>query len=110
MVKLKAHQPRLTATDTRKLRPPPKTVDPHYNTPGHKAWRAEVMRKAGNRCQWTVAGDRCRYAAPRHRMFADHIRELRDGGAPFEPANGMCLCSTHHVLKTMATRARRMAL
>jgi hypothetical protein len=41
-------------------------------------------------------------------MFADHIVELKDGGAAFDVANGQCLCGSHHTLKTNAERARRM--
>jgi hypothetical protein len=43
-------------------------------------------------------------------MFADHIKERQDGGDPFDPANGQCLCGAHHTLKTGRERARRMAL
>jgi hypothetical protein len=41
-------------------------------------------------------------------MFADHIREIGDGGAPFDLANGQCLCGAHHTRKTTATRAKRL--
>ncbi len=40
-------------------------------------------------------------------MFADHKLERRDHGAPLDPANGMCLCGSHHTRKTQAERARR---
>ena len=42
-------------------------------------------------------------------MFADHITEIRDGGDPFDPANGQCLCGRCHTLKTNAARAARHA-
>jgi signal transduction histidine kinase len=41
-------------------------------------------------------------------MYADHIIELRDGGQPFDLNNGQCLCASHHELKTMQARARRL--
>jgi hypothetical protein len=33
---------------------------------------------------------------------------LRDGGAPFDLNNGRCLCASHHELKTMAARTKRL--
>lgn len=41
-------------------------------------------------------------------MFADHIRELKDDGAPLDVANGQCLCGSHHTTKTNQARAARM--
>lgn len=46
--------------------------------------------------------------APVERLFADHIVELKDGGAPFDVANGQALCGAHHTLKTAAERQKRM--
>jgi hypothetical protein len=40
-------------------------------------------------------------------MFADHIVELNDGGAPFDVANGQCLCGAHHTAKTADARGAR---
>jgi 5-methylcytosine-specific restriction protein A len=42
-------------------------------------------------------------------MIADHVHERSDGGALLDPDNGMCVCSSHHGLKTNAERARRAA-
>jgi 5-methylcytosine-specific restriction enzyme A len=85
------------------------TVDPHYNSAEHGEWRARVLHNAGHRCQWVENGQRCPKDAPHHRLFADHIRELRDGGHPTDPANGQCLCGAHHTRKTMKARATRFA-
>jgi nitrite reductase/ring-hydroxylating ferredoxin subunit len=41
-------------------------------------------------------------------MFADHIVEVKDGGAKFDLANGQCLCGSCHTRKTAAARAQRM--
>jgi 5-methylcytosine-specific restriction protein A len=95
---------RLGSVAGSRLRPPPKQVDPHYRTDEHKAWAAAVMRRAGYRCQ----APGCRKAAPEHRLFADHVTEMRDGGAPFDPANGQALCGMHHSAKTAAERVRRL--
>jgi 5-methylcytosine-specific restriction protein A len=95
--------------ETRTVPVEPKQVDPFYLTPEYQAWRAKVIARAGARCQAIDAGLRCTKTSPAHRLFADHIVERRDGGAPLDPANGQCLCGQHHTLKTMAARAHRMA-
>jgi 5-methylcytosine-specific restriction enzyme A len=79
------------------------------NSSDHIRWRDVVMSRAGFRCQAIENGVRCDKRSPMHRLFADHIRELADGGAPLDPANGQALCGSHHTAKTMAARARRMA-
>jgi 5-methylcytosine-specific restriction enzyme A len=106
---MKTAPPRLTARDSRKVKPPEKRADAIYATPEYRAWRARVIRHAGARCEWVERGQRCIKAEPLHRMFADHRVELRDGGAPFDPMNGQCLCGAHHTMKTDRERARRMA-
>jgi hypothetical protein len=100
-------QSRLAAADTRRIRPPPKRADPELQTSVYRAWRAEVLRHAGYRCQWLEGGQRCTRSAPEHRLFADHIVERADGGGLLDPANGQCLCGRHHLLKTAMARARR---
>jgi 5-methylcytosine-specific restriction enzyme A len=95
--------------DARAVRPQAKTADPFYLTQEYRAWRMKVIRNAGRRCQAIEdTGRRCTKAEPYHRMFADHIVELRDGGAPYDLANGMCVCGSHHTAKTMRARAERM--
>ncbi|MFT8245209.1 HNH endonuclease signature motif containing protein [Roseomonas sp. BN140053] len=99
--KLSFLAPRLTAIDTRTAQPAPKVADPHYATPEHQAWRAAVIRRAGGMCQAPGCG------RTGVRLFADHVRELRDGGDPLDPANGQALCGAHHTAKTASERARR---
>lgn len=86
-----------------------KYVDPFYASAEHRAWRDTVIANAGGRCEWIENGVRCDRAKPEHRVFADHIRERRDGGAPLDPANGQCLCGRHHTLKTAQARRARLA-
>ena len=93
--------PMLRTADTRAARIPDKTADPRYLTPEHRAWREGVIARAGGRCQHPG----CR----RSGRFADHIVELKDGGAALDPANGQYLCGSHHTLKTAARRAARLA-
>ena len=82
-------------------------VKPYYLSTEHRQWRALVIKRAHGRCEAVDDGRRCTQAAPRHRMFADHIHEIRDGGALLDPDNGACLCGKHHTLKTAAARRQR---
>ena len=97
---------RVGTVDTRRVQPPPKVAASIYQTPEFKAWRADVIARAGGRCQ--AVDDAGRVCGRRERrMFADHIIELLDGGAPFDRANGQCLCGSHHTAKTALARALR---
>ena len=102
MAKLTNLPPRLAPIDTRTSLPPAKQADAHYHSPEHRAWSAAVIRRAGGACQ----GPGCGRSGVR--LFADHIRELRDGGAPFDLANGAALCGACHSRKTATVRAARM--
>lgn len=93
---------RLASRPAPRLTVPPKAADPHYATPEHAAWRREVIRRSGGVCQWPGC------AKPAGRLFADHIVELRDGGAATDLANGQALCGAHHSAKTAGARAKRM--
>jgi 5-methylcytosine-specific restriction enzyme A len=94
---------RIGTIDQRSAKPPDKTVDAIYVSPEYRAWRDEVITRAGGRCEWAGCG------RAERRMFADHKRELKDAGAVLDPANGQCLCGSHHTMKTAAARAARMA-
>jgi 5-methylcytosine-specific restriction protein A len=92
--------------DPRVAKPAEKTVDPLYNTPEYRKWREIVVSRARGRCEWVENGRRCNVAEPR--MIADHIIEVRDDGAKFDPANGQCLCFRHHTIKTNRERDKRL--
>lgn len=106
MTGLRMLAPRVAAIDTRTARPAPKVADPYYLTPEHRAWAAEGARLAGGRCQDPNCATRGRTHG---RLFADHIIELKDGGAPLAPENRMMRCGACHARKTAAARAARMA-
>ena len=89
------------------VRLPPKVKDLVYTTPEFRAWRTYVVGRAGYRCEAKDHGHRCTRAWPDHRMYADHIIELIDGGQLFDVANGQCLCAVHHETKTIEARKRR---
>jgi 5-methylcytosine-specific restriction protein A len=115
--RLKALGPLVKSVDTRTVRPPPspptpqqrfKKADPFYASPEFRAWRAKVVARAGGRCEAIEYGHRCTKAQPAHRMFADHVIEIRDNGARFDPSNGQCLCGPHHLMKTAQARRDRL--
>jgi 5-methylcytosine-specific restriction protein A len=98
---------RLPTLETRTTPALEKTAQPIYQTPAYRIWREAVIARAGRRCEAVGQSGRCRKAEPGHRMFADHKHEVRDGGALYDPANGECLCGSHHSAKTAAARAAR---
>ena len=83
----------------RSVQLPPKQRAPIYGTPEHVAWSKHVRARAGYRCE--VCG------TSEGRMYADHIKEVKDGGRLLDLANGQCLCASHHQTKTMIERAKR---
>ncbi len=103
MGRLRTLKPLVAALPPR-IKPEAKVRDDHYGTPEHRAWAIAVKRRAGWRCE--VVGCEVRHPA---RLYADHKIELKDGGAPLDPANGQCLCAAHHSRKTAQARAIRAA-
>lgn len=98
--RLTCARPRLTSIDTRVARPAPKAVDAWYETPEHKAWAKAVIASDGGKCRVCGSTDRP--------LYADHIIEIKDGGAKLDPSNGQCLCAKHHGIKTAAERVKRL--
>jgi hypothetical protein len=107
MPKLRSLPPLVRTTNTSTVPLPPKIKAPEYTTPQYRAWRAAVVARAGARCEAVVHGHRCTKTMPEHRMYSDHIVELKDGGSLLDINNGQCLCASHHELKTIAARTRR---
>jgi 5-methylcytosine-specific restriction enzyme A len=107
MTKLRTLAPLIRAVNTRTVNRPQKQKDAIYDTPAFRVWRTQVVLRAGNRCEYVKDGRRCSKAHPAHRMYADHVVELRDGGHPFDLRNGQCLCAVHHEKKTFKARQLR---
>lgn len=99
---VKTITPRIAAIDTRAARSADRAPSPYTWSAEHKSWRRLVLKRAGGKCEWPGCG------RAEKRMFADHIVELKDGGAPLDPANGQCLCGKHHTLKTHQARLHRL--
>lgn len=98
---------KLQPTSRFRLKAPPKVADPELQTKQHLEFRQIVCRRAGWRCEWIENGQRCTCHFPAYRVVADHIIERADGGAPFDPANGQCLCIPHNTQKGIAARTAR---
>ena len=103
---LRMLKPRLATIDTsiaRPLPPPEKERAHHYGTPEHREWSRQVINRAGGMCQGRGCG------RTNTRLYADHIIELKDGGAPLDLRNGQALCGSCHVRKTAKARRARAA-
>jgi hypothetical protein len=107
MGRLKAIGSRVVTVETRRVMPPPKEADAIYSTTNHRDWRALVVANAGGQCEARDGNHRCWKSEPHVRLYADHIIELKDGGAPFDVSNGQALCARHHTLKTAVEKRRR---
>jgi 5-methylcytosine-specific restriction protein A len=106
MARLKTLRPRIAELDTRRVKPPPKTGDPFYDSQPWRALVARLLSLRGRRCEDPTCPTP---RGPWRRVYADHIVELSDGGAPLDPANVMLRCPTCHGRKTAAARVRRFS-
>ena len=107
MARLSVLGPRIAAGEYRTIKPPPKVVAPFYSSPEWRALMADIIRARGRKCE-DPEHDRSK---PRDgvRIFGDHVKEIRDGGAPLDPANLMLRCPVCHGLKTSRERGKRAA-
>jgi hypothetical protein len=98
---------RLAIRDTRAIKPPEKATDPIYLSREWKTLVVRLIRERGRACE--QCGRTHEPDGRPVRIYGDHIRELRDGGPPFDPANIRLLDGGCHNQKTAAERARRLA-
>lgn len=103
--RIKAAPPRIPTADSRRVQPPPKTVDPFYLSKEWRALMARIIAIRGRRCQ---DPEHRGPHEPTARIFGDHIRELRDGGEPLDERNVMLRCGACHTRKTLQARAQRL--
>jgi 5-methylcytosine-specific restriction protein A len=105
-------QPRLSLLGNRvsmaspRLAPRPKTADPVYHSKEWTALLAAIIQQRGRRCEDPACKTPGRTGM---RVFGDHIKELKDGGAFLDPRNVMLRCGSCHTRKTIEERAKRMA-
>lgn len=101
--KLTMLAPRFGTLDPRTARPAPKVAAPFYTTPEWRGLMARLLKERGRRCEDPSCG------RTGTRIFGDHIRELKDGGAALDPRNIRLLCGSCHTAKTNRARAARTA-
>jgi 5-methylcytosine-specific restriction endonuclease McrA len=100
VVRLKRAPSRLKAAPPR-LRPSPKQALPFYRSPEWRALVGLVTSKRGKVCEQCGASGY---------VIADHVIELRDGGASLDESNIMLLCSPCHGRKTAQRKRERSGL
>lgn len=83
------------------LRPPPKIADNFYLSPEWRGLMDEIIGERGRCCE------ECGRKGVR--IFGDHIKEIKDGGARLDKRNVKLLCGRCHARKTARARADRAA-
>ena len=71
----------------------PNAAQRGYCSSQHRAWRKAIFTRDGFRC--------VRCGSP-HRLQADHIVRIEDGGSRYGEENGQTLCISCHSKKTAA--------
>lgn len=107
--RLRSLGPAVRSLDTATARPAPKRADPFYLSPEWRSLVARLVRERGRRCEGPGCGRTHDAEGAPIRVFGDHVVELKDGGAPLDPANVRLLCGACHSAKTARARAARMA-
>lgn len=97
--------PIVRSLDTRSALPSPKRADPFYGQAAWQTLQQAIVAERGAICEDPKCDGRTH--RPGMRVYADHIRELKDGGEPYERANIMLRCAASHTRKTAAERAER---
>lgn len=92
-------KPLVGVLDTSIAKEPPKRADSFYTSPAWRNLLATIRRKRPNICEG------CGRTGTR--LFGDHIKELKDGGAALAENNIQLLCGSCHTTKTARVRAGR---
>lgn len=92
---------RLASAPSR-LKVAPKVAMPFYQSPAWRALVAAVIKARGRRCE------DC--GAQGVRVFADHVVELKDGGAALDARNLRLRCGSCHGRKTEQRKRERIGL
>ena len=82
-----------------------KVADPLYGAAVWVALRQRLLRERGAHCESPLCTSPHRGADGV--IYADHIVELADGGAPLDERNVQLLCRSCHKIKTAYTRGER---
>lgn len=100
MARLTRARGRLVGAPPR-LRAAPKKVAPFYNSAEWSRLSAEIRAERRSKCEAKGCGH-VGY------VIADHIKEIRDGGAELDKANVQLLCARCHGRKTEEAKRARL--
>ncbi len=84
----------------------PKPRDRRYSSARWLRLRAQVIRRDGRRC--SVSGCTSNMSEP-SMMQVDHVVEVKDGGAFWDPNNLRLVCRYHHFSKTVEVIGQRQS-
>src|SRR6266446_3996854 len=105
---MKSLEPRITTVNKKRIGDntsrSTKPTLPFYKTQEWTQLVARVIRTRGRRCE----NPTCPREGVLTRIFADHIIEIRDGGALFDENNIQLLCGSCHTTKTLQMRKERL--
>lgn len=107
MGKVKASASRVPTRSARV--PTASSHNPFYSSKEWKDLVEEVIRERGRVCEEMQCARRFGRDGKPIRLIADHIIEIRDGGARLDKSNIKLVCFSCHSLKTARERANRMA-
>jgi len=103
---LRTIPPRVPARDSRTVKPAKKRAAEFYATPAWRALVTSLIAQRGRRCE--ACSRTTNPDGSPVRLFGDHVQELRDGGAPLDPANVQLLDGSCHAAKTIRARVARL--
>lgn len=104
MARLKALPARVSSLPPR-ISVPAKVPDPFYESVAWREFIRAIKVQRGFVCEVPSCRKDC---SDNHRgLIGDHVVERRDGGADFDPANVMLMCTACHNRKTASERGRR---
>lgn len=92
---------RLKPLQTARATVPPKVADSFYQSPAWREFASTVKKERGYRCEEVDCG----YRGPR--LIADHIIEVKDGGALVDRRNILIRCMPCHNRKTAQAQRQR---
>ena len=105
MAKLRMLSP-LVRTLAPHFKAAPKRAEPFYVSPEWCAFRAEIEKQRGRRCE----DPECKAPHAPGPRYLDHVKERKDGGADFDPRNVLFRCASCHGRKTEEARRARYNL
>jgi hypothetical protein len=100
-LKISYAPPKVKAFDTYTVAMPAKVADSFYHSTEWRSLMTEIIAERGRRCE-DCGRTGCR-------VFGDHIREIKDGGAKLDKRNIRLRCGSCHTIKTNKVRRERDA-